>query len=240
MPDPAHSPKYVAPRSTPMGLKLAAVPIVIVVVALGVWFAGGVLSNDMNVAMALTAVWFGVAGLAALLIVRARRDLLVPVLGTFILVAGAIGVYLGYNSLVDKEVNEQVAVGAPASQAQAPSGGQSGGAEAPPTQNVQLSSGQFESGAHTTTGTAAVVELADGSRVLTLTDFETDPGPDLRVYLATDRDASDNVDLDGLKGNVGNQQYEIPEDVDLAKFSTVVIWCRAFSVEFGSAELQGS
>jgi hypothetical protein len=131
-----------------------------------------------------------------------------------------------------------VAVGAPASQA--PAGGQGGGAEPAPTQNVQLSSGEFESGAHTTTGTAAVVELAEGGRVLTLTDFETDPGPDLRVYLATDRDASDSVDLDGLKGNVGNQQYEIGEDVDLAKYSTVVIWCRAFSVEFGSAALQGS
>lgn len=242
MPDPAHSPNYVAPRSTPLGLKLAAVPIVIVVVALGVWFVGGVVSDNMNVAMALTAVWFGVAGLVALLVVRARRDLLVPVLGTFILVAGAIGVYLGYNSLVDKKVNEQVAVGAPASQAQPGEAGgqQGGGAEAPATQNVQLSAGEFESGAHTTTGTAAVVELAEGGRVLTLTDFETDPGPDLRVYLATDRDASDNVDLDGLKGNVGNQQYEIPEDVDLARFSTVVIWCRAFSVEFGGAELQGS
>ena len=230
----------VARRPSPLGLKLAAVPIVVAVVALGVWVAGGVISDNMNVAMALTAVWFGVTGLGALFIVRARRDLLVPVLGTFIVVAGAIGIYLGYNSLVDKEVNEQVAVGAPASQAQA--GGQAGGggAEPAPTQNVQLSSGEFESGAHTTTGTAAVVELAEGGRVLTLTDFETDPGPDLRVYLATDRDASDSVDLDGLKGNVGNQQYEIGEDVDLAKYSTVVIWCRAFSVEFGSAELQGS
>ena len=220
--------------TTPIQLKIAAVPIVIVIVALGVWVAGGVLSDDMNVAMGLTAVWFGLAGLAALLVVRARRDLLVPVLGTFIVVAAAIGIYLGYSSLVDKEVNEDVAVGVPAAQARG------GGAQAAPTQDVQLSSAEFESGAHTTTGTAAVVELAAGGRVLTLTDFETDPGPDLRVYLATDRDASDNVDLDALKGNVGNQQYEIPDDVDLANFDTVVIWCRAFSVEFGSAELQGS
>ena len=214
-------------RPVPMALKIAAVPIVIVVLAVGVWIAGGVISDDMNVAMLLTAIWFAVAGLVALLVVRARRDLRVPVLGTFIAAAAVIGIYLGYNSLVDDEVNERVAVGAPAAQAR-------------PGGNVQLLLGEFQSGAHDTTGTAAVVELAEGGRVLTLTDFETDPGPDLRVYLATDRSADDNVDLEGLKGNVGNQQYEIPGDVDLAKYSTVVIWCRAFSVEFGSAELRGS
>lgn len=223
-------------RSTPAAVKIAAVPAVIAVVALGVWVMGALISDDMNVALALTAVWFAVAGLAALLIVRTRRDLLVPVLGTFLVTAAAIGIYLGYSSLVDKEVDEEVAVGAPASQA--PAGG---GAEAPAAaQNVQLSTGDFEAGAHPTEGTAAVVELAKGGRVLTLTDFETDPGPDLRVYLSTDSSASDSEDLGALKGNVGNQQYEVPESIDLEKYSTVVIWCRAFSVEFGSAELTSS
>ena len=203
------------------------------VVALGVWLTGGVISDDMDVAMALTAVWFGVAGLAALLVARARRDLLLPVLGTFVVTAAAIGGWLGYNSLVDDEVNETVAVGAPAGQAR------SGGAAAP-ARNVQLASGGLESGAHDTSGTAAVVGLAEGGRVLTLTDFETDPGPDLRVYLATDKSASEFEDLGGLKGNVGNQQYEIPQDVDIQKYSTVVIWCRAFTVEFGSARLRAS
>lgn len=203
-----------------MALKLLAVPATVAVVALGVWVAGALISDDMNVAMALTAVWFAVVGIACLLLVRARRDLLAPVLGTFVVAVGAIGFWLAYESLVDDRVNETVAVAA-------------GG-------NTQLSSGGFESGAHETTGTAAVVELAGGGRVLTLTGFETDPGPDLRVYLSTDRDASESEDLGALKGNKGNQQYEIPSGVDLGRLSTVVIWCRAFSVEFGSARLTGS
>jgi len=85
-----------------------------------------------------------------------------------------------------------------------------------------------------------VVRTAEGGQVLTLTRFETDPGPDLRVYLATDSSATDSVDLGALRGNVGDQQYEIPDDVDLRRYSTAVIWCRAFSVEFGSARLEAS
>lgn len=229
MADPSAHPNLARSRRSPAPLKLAAIPVVIAVVAAGVWVAGALVSDDMNVAMGLTAVWFGIVGLACLVVVRARRDLLFPVLGTFLVTAAAIGGYLGYTSLVDKEVDEQVAVGAPA--------GEAGGAGAG---NVQLAAGGFESGAHATTGTAAIVELAGGGRVLTLTDFETDPGPDLRVYLATDRDASESEDLGALKGNVGNQQYEIPEGVDIERLGTVVIWCRAFSVEFGSAPLSGS
>jgi hypothetical protein len=75
--------------------------------------------------------------------------------------------------------------------------------------------------------------------VLTLTDFETDPGPDLRVYLVTG-DAGklgDTVDLGALKGNRGNQQYAVARSIDTERYRTVVVWCRAFSVAFGSARL---
>lgn len=229
----AELPRSPGPRSrrTPPALRVLAVPVVVVIVTAGVWVTGGVVTDDMNLAMALTTVWFVLAGVIALLLVRARRDLLLPVLGAFVLAAGGIGGYLAYTSLVDREVHEQVAVGTPAGQARA------GGA---PAGNVQLASGDFQSGAHGTRGTAAVVELRGGRRVLTLTGFETSPGPDLRVYLSTDRGAGDFKDLGGLKGNVGEQQYDIASGVDLARYSTVVIWCRAFSVEFGSAALAAS
>jgi hypothetical protein len=78
--------------------------------------------------------------------------------------------------------------------------------------------------------------------MLTLTRFETDNGPDLRVYLSSRDPAGggglgDWEDLGGLKGNKGSQQYEIPAGVDVRRLSTVVIWCRAFSVGFTSASL---
>ena len=63
-------------------------------------------------------------------------------------------------------------------------------------------------------------------------------GPDLYVYLATDKSTSDFVDLGKLKANNGNQNYEVPEGTDLTKYDTVLIWCKSFSVLFGSADLK--
>ncbi len=87
-----------------------------------------------------------------------------------------------------------------------------------------------------------MVELPGGKRKLTLSDFETDPGPDLRVYVTTsdpaNGDLGDFRDLGALKGNVGNQQYDLSRGVDLKRYSTVVVWCRAFSVAFTSAPLR--
>jgi hypothetical protein len=77
--------------------------------------------------------------------------------------------------------------------------------------------------------------------VLTLTDFAVANGPDLRVYLVPGdgKDTGDHIDLGGLKGNKGNQQYDLPKDADIGRHRTVVIWCRAFSVAFARATLQG-
>jgi hypothetical protein len=120
-----------------------------------------------------------------------------------------------------------------------------GDAAQAPLGNVELVNGAFTALDHPGSGRAAVVELAEGGRVLTLTDFETDPGPDLRVYLtagdpAAGEDIGEFVDLGVLKGNVGDQQYELPDDVDLDELSNVVVWCRAFSVGFTSAPLAPS
>jgi hypothetical protein len=109
----------------------------------------------------------------------------------------------------------------------------------------KLSSGQFHSGAHETKGTAAVFQLADGKKTLRLTDFTTSNGPDLHVYLVAANDAKDSdavtkagfVDLGSLKGNIGDQNYDLPANTDLAKYRAVTIWCKRFSVNFGTAPL---
>lgn len=105
--------------------------------------------------------------------------------------------------------------------------------------------GQFHSVAHETMGTATVHELGGGSRVLRLTDFKTSNGPDVRVYLIAARDASDNatvtksgyLELGKLKGNEGDQNYEIPAGTDLSKYHAVTIWCYRFNVNFATAPL---
>lgn len=96
-------------------------------------------------------------------------------------------------------------------------------------------------GIHNAEGMAKVIPLEGGtSRILRLENFEATNGPDLYVYLATDKSASDFVNLGRLKGNIGNQNYEITEGTDLSKYDTALIWCRAFSVLFGSAELRSA
>lgn len=109
-----------------------------------------------------------------------------------------------------------------------------------------LARGEFHSNAHETRGQAAVVRLADGSRVLRLSDFETSNGPDVRVFLVAAPDVQDDgtvkqagyVELGPLKGNIGDQNYTIPASVDLGSYRTVTIWCNRFSVNFGSAPLR--
>jgi hypothetical protein len=114
-----------------------------------------------------------------------------------------------------------------------------------PTGPRALSSGGFESrNRYTVTGEATVYELEDGSRTLRLEPFESTNGPDLYVYLTTadhahddDALAADFVDLGDLRGNIGSQNYPIPDDVDLDAYDTVVIWCERFTAAFGAADL---
>jgi hypothetical protein len=92
-------------------------------------------------------------------------------------------------------------------------------------------------GIHHAEGIAKVIVLNDGTNVLRLENFRATNGPDLYVYLATDKSASDIINLGRLKGNIGNQNYPIPTGTDLTKYNIALIWCKAFSVLFGSAQL---
>lgn len=108
-----------------------------------------------------------------------------------------------------------------------------------------LASGLLHSGEHHTEGTARVLRLEDGRRFLRLTDFRTSNGPVVKVWLsAASSHSSDgaindaaHLDLGGLKGNIGNQNYALPADVDLGSYRSVVIWCDRFNVSFGAAPL---
>jgi electron transfer DM13 len=79
--------------------------------------------------------------------------------------------------------------------------------------------------------------LEDGTYILRLENLRVTNGPDLYVYLSPDKSASDFVNVGKLKANNGNQNYDIPAGINLSKYDTVLVWCRPFSVLFGSAEL---
>jgi hypothetical protein len=99
--------------------------------------------------------------------------------------------------------------------------------------------GSFVSRAHDTAGQAIVLGDGSGQRFLRFENFETSNGPDLNVYLVNSSvgGVSDFVDLGDLKGNVGDQNYEIPVGVDLSVYDTVIVWCVRFSENFGDAVL---
>jgi len=110
---------------------------------------------------------------------------------------------------------------------------------------VTVAKGNFKSLAHETKGFATIYKLADGKQTLRLSEFETSNGPDVHVYLtgAEVEKGSDAiktagfVDLGSMKGNKGDQNYDIPADVDLSKYKSVTIWCARFGVNFGIAPL---
>ena len=107
--------------------------------------------------------------------------------------------------------------------------------------NQPLISGVFvgvNDGIHNAEGTAKIIPLQDNTNVMRLENLQVTNGPDLYVYLSTDKSAVDFVNLGRLKANNGNQNYDIPPGTDLSKYDTALIWCKAFSVLFGSAELK--
>lgn len=94
---------------------------------------------------------------------------------------------------------------------------------------------------HRGSGKATVYVLPDGKRVLRFEDFSVTNGPALSVYLVRSADGnvdSGFLDLGKLKGNKGNQNYDIPADIDLRLYESVIIWCVPFSVTFATASLQ--
>jgi len=113
-------------------------------------------------------------------------------------------------------------------------------------ETTALRSGEFGQidAIHKASGTATLYRLPDGQHVVRLEDFSSTNGPELHVILTTGTaretfaDVGEYIDLGLLKGNVGNQNYEVPADVDLAPIQSVVIYCRPFRVVFSVADLE--
>ena len=111
-----------------------------------------------------------------------------------------------------------------------------------------LYTGRLEGKAHQTRGRGTVYKTSDGRQYLRLTDFSTSNGPDVHVILARSDDENltqeivkgqlDSVELGFLKGNQGDQNYDLPASVDLHKYNAAVIYCERFHAVFGVARLE--
>ena len=156
---------------------------------------------------------------------------LVVLVVLLITVAGAWYAFRPERLFINQKVNEQFPT-----------------ASAANMESMKLASGEFHAGAHETKGTASIFRLADSKRTLRLTNFATSNGPDVQVYLVATGDANDNVtvtnagfiSLGAMKGNIGDQNYELPSDIDVNKYRAVTIWCRRFGVNFATAPLHNA
>ena len=154
----------------------------------------------------------------------------------------AVGIFGVQTLFYDTEVNEEFAATPLASDEQGPSQA----AQSAPRDPIIVSSGRFHSVAHPGTGDAIVYRLEDGSHVLRLENLDIFNGPALYVYTVAAEDTGDNetvldagfLNLGPLKGNKGNQTYELPAEFYPKKHRSISIWCQRFSVNFATAPLR--
>jgi hypothetical protein len=171
-----------------------------------------------------------------------------------VMVVGALVLFKPWLLFVDVRVNDDIPVAAPLlspGPSVSPPAGEptpSGPPAVEPQTAVQIAEGSLISHEHATTGTVRIITQPDGTRVLALENLDTTNGPDVHVWLSaadvvegTDgwytAGSADYFDLGLIKGNQGNQVYEIPAEVDLTQYKSVDLWCVQFAVSFGAAQL---
>ena len=184
--------------------------------------------------------------------VRTRRSraraIVIGLVALILTAGGAIAWFQPQKLFIDARVDEALPGAAPATTAGSAASGKAATPTRPPAgEPVTLAAAQFRSLGHATSGRAAVLEVAGGRRFLRLDDLRTSNGPDLFVYLSTTaadgpRDSFDDdfVSVGRLKGNQGNQNYELGAGVRLDRYRSVVIWCRRFTYAFGAAPLEST
>ncbi|MBE1575648.1 DM13 domain-containing protein [Amycolatopsis roodepoortensis] len=177
---------------------------------------------------------------------KRKRVLAVVAVGLVVAVAAGLYWFQPWKLWVNETVQEAAPVVAEPSAR--PTAQPSESATPPPKEPSVVATGALISHEHTTSGDVRILRAADGSLVLRLENLDTSNGPDLRVWL-TDApvipgkagwfvfDDGAYVSAGKLKGNKGSQNYTLPAGTDLARYSSVTIWCERFSVSFGAAEL---
>lgn len=240
-----------------MGARAARGPLVGLVVVVAVLLALRLAGADLTTLVPRSPIGVAVVvGLVAAVVgwtaltrrVIASRPLrgavaLLPVL--------ALSVWLVVPLLADSTVEEDLLSGVPAAAApKAPA--TTPATTAPDTQTptaaatpaapqvVSLGTGALRGlDGYRASGTASVLE-ASCTTFVRLTDLDASRAPDVRVWLVPagqESPSAGGIDLGELKGNQGDANYPVPAGTDVADYGTVLLWCRAFSVPIGAADL---
>ena len=227
------------PDRTAWKSRLIAAAVTAAVLGVGLIVLQRWIAATFAAALILSAIWFAAVAIAGTLI--AGRGTRIAVLVT-LAVLGIGSVAVGYVTSFRKDrVDEDVvAAGTRAPTDVRVASLRSEPAKPDRTGPVELSSGTV-SGAdgHAGEGEARIVRTEEGDRVLTLTDFDVDAGPDVNVYLSESTAGIDGaIDLGNLKGEIGDQQYEIPDSADLTRYDDLVLFCIPFTTRIATAELR--
>ncbi len=99
-----------------------------------------------------------------------------------------------------------------------------------------IAQGDFIAAAHEVEGEALLIEGEE--TIIRFENFESINGPNLHIYLATDIEATDYIDLGEIKATKGNVNYSVPAETDLEKYNHVLVWCVPFAVNFSYAKLE--
>jgi hypothetical protein len=234
-------------------MRLLALPLVIAGLLAGLWLFASPVSRAFADATGVPAYWSSIAWAvlwfvaASVVLGKLRKErpgLGLPLRGGFLLTVAVVGGVFAWTSLTDDKAGDDVSFARDAvPPAAAAESAREPDAQAQRPRNVLVSAGEFSGIDHSARGRARVVRLTSGDRRLVFTEFDVERAPDLRVYMAVDRvtgDVGEYRELGKLKGNVGDQYYELPKSLDLGRFKHVVIWCKAFDVGVAQAPLAGA
>ena len=158
-----------------------------------------------------------------------------PVVIILIIVAGIGAAAFGYWTIsplfIDVRVSEEMP------QSERITKDESGITKEPVSETVAMGDFRGLQG-HSASGTAKLLKVGDKNFVRFEDNFDVTNGPDLFVYLGKNGQYDPAANLGNLKGNIGSQNYEIPAGINLVEYDSVWVWCRAFSVAFGSADFK--
>jgi hypothetical protein len=168
-----------------------------------------------------------------------------------ILIGGVVAYWLLSPLFITREVNESLADLMPTAPSVSSPGTAIGSdpsstteplpppVEEPSLQPLALKSGSFVGlGFHDAEGTATLLKIGDRFVIRLEDNFRITNGPDLFVHFGKNGTYAAEARLGALKGNIGGQNYEVPAGINPEEYDEVWVWCRAFSVPFGKAELQ--
>jgi hypothetical protein len=95
-------------------------------------------------------------------------------------------------------------------------------------------------------GTAKLYELPNGNRMIRLEDFFVSINSDLELRLSESPDPKTTDDavkapfklVSELKATVGNMNYEVPNDIDVSRYKSIVIWCEITRNAYAAASIE--